>query len=308
MVVEVNTSRTMEKTYAMIKPDAVSAGASENILQEIELAGFSVITKSRVKLTPQRAAEFYAEHKGKHFYENLVSFMSSGPVIGLVLAKENAISEWRSLMGPTNSQIAREQKPSCLRAKYGTDGTQNACHGSDSVTSAAREIRFFFPHLILDPLPDPSAAKKYIMKELQPTLVQGLTALCKGKPSADKMEAITWLAHWLLDNNPNKPRKVKKEELELRPEDEEDDVNFGKKMSETGDRTVEEMEEDLAATKVQAHFRGYVSRKNQAKARKEGPKVVVQAHEMTEEDLAATKVQASFRGHQDRKKVKGMKK
>jgi len=139
----------------------------------------------------------------------------------------------------------------------------------------------------------------------QPTLVKGLTALCKGKPSADKMEAITWLAHWLLDNNPNKPRKVGEKELELDPEQEEDDENFGKNVDKGENRSVEEMEEDLAATRVQAHFRGYQARKNTKK--KEAPKVVIQSTEMSEEDKAATKVQSSYRGMQARKYVKDKK-
>ena len=149
------------------------------------------------QLTPQRAQDFYGEHKGKSFFETLVNFMTSGPVYALVLAKQNAIKEWRSLMGPTNSNTARAEKPKrycildklqsiateswlaglllqalynllfahvlllaaevallgnkvwfcSLRALYGTDGTQNATHGSDSPASAAREIRFFFPQL-----------------------------------------------------------------------------------------------------------------------------------------------------------------
>lgn len=294
----------MQKTFAMIKPDAVSAGYHHNILQELELAGFAIVSKARVQLTRARAAEFYAEHKGKHFYEKLVDFMSSGPVIALVLAKEEAITGWRTLMGPTNSVVAKEQKPDSLRGKYGTDGTYNACHGADSPASAAREIKFFFPRLILDPLPDPATAKTFIIDHLQPTLVKGLTALCKQKPSADKMEAITWLAHWLLDNNPNKPRTVDHDQLELKPEDEEEgfDLNEGGQV----EKSVEEMEQDLAATRVQSHFRGYQARRNIQK-KKEGPKVSIQTHEMADDEKSAVKIQALYRGHAGRKRVKGLK-
>ncbi|KAL3148410.1 50S ribosomal protein L3 [Trebouxia sp. C0009 RCD-2024] len=136
-----------EKTYAMIKPDALRAGKAEEICQLIEVHGFTIIAKQKLQLTPQRAQDFYGEHKGKPFFETLVNFMTSGPVYALVLAKQNAIKEWRSLMGPTNSNTARAEKPKSLRALYGTDGTQNATHGSDSPASAAREIRFFFPQL-----------------------------------------------------------------------------------------------------------------------------------------------------------------
>lgn len=95
-----------------------------------------------------------------------------------------------------------------LRALYGTDGTRNATHGSDSPTSTAREIAFFFPSLVAEPLPDPGAAQAYIVSHLQPTLVHALTELAKQKPASTPAEAITFLAGWLLDNNPNKPKVV----------------------------------------------------------------------------------------------------
>ncbi|DBB13616.1 hypothetical protein WJX82_009787 [Trebouxia sp. C0006] len=195
-----------EKTYAMIKPDALRAGKAEEICQLIEVHGFTIIAKQKLQLTQQRAQEFYGEHKGKSFFETLVNFMTSGPVYALVLAKQNAIKEWRSLMGPTNSNTARAEKPKSLRALYGTDGTQNATHGSDSPASAAREIRFFFPQLSQEAVVD--GVGQYMESVLQPVLVQGLTVLAKEKPCAHPIEALSFLGQWLLDNNPNKPRVV----------------------------------------------------------------------------------------------------
>lgn len=141
----------------------------QEIKQIIEFSGFSIIAQQKLQvafeplrmpcihiyspllqLTATRAAEFYSEHEGKPFFSNLVSFMTSGPIWAVVLAKPGAIKAWRELMGPTNSIKAREEKPRCLRALYGADGTQNATHGSDSPASAAREIKFFFPTLVLD--------------------------------------------------------------------------------------------------------------------------------------------------------------
>ena len=120
----------------------------------------------------------------------------------LVLAKKDAITAWRSLIGPTQTAKARDEAPGSIRAVYGTDNQKNAVHGSDSPQSAAREIRFFFPDAIVEPLPTDEQAKDYLIKNVNPTLLKGLTALCKRKPE----EPILWLADWLTDNNPNKPR------------------------------------------------------------------------------------------------------
>ena len=162
MTVEVQTWKTLEKTYGMIKPDAVRAGKVDAILKAAEDAGFVVVKTQQQELTPERAGEFYAEHKGKPFYDTLVGFMSSGPIVACCLAKTNAIADWRELMGPTNTIKAKEEAPTSLRARFGTDGTKNATHGSDSPTSAMRELKFFFPNLTLDPVPEGAVAREYI--------------------------------------------------------------------------------------------------------------------------------------------------
>lgn len=107
-------------------------------------AGFLVVNAKMTRLPRGAAEEFYAEHVGKPFYDNLVRFMSSGPTIGLELIADNGISAWRHLLGPTDSSTARSDAPHSIRACFGTDNTRNACHGSDSVQSADREINFFF--------------------------------------------------------------------------------------------------------------------------------------------------------------------
>jgi nucleoside diphosphate kinase len=137
--------KEMQTTFAFVKPDAFENAAV--ILAQAEASGFSILASSSFTLSNLQAAEFYAEHDGKPFYGKLTGFMTSGPVVAMVLQRPCAIAAWRSLIGPTNSLKAVTDSPLSLRARFGTDGTFNACHGSDSVASAAREAGFFFPEL-----------------------------------------------------------------------------------------------------------------------------------------------------------------
>ncbi|MFH1644662.1 MAG: nucleoside-diphosphate kinase [bacterium] len=135
----------MERTLAIIKPDAVNAKATGKIINRIEQEGFNIIAMKKLQLTKDKAEGFYAVHKGKPFLAELVDFMISGPVVVMVLEKENAIKSWRDLMGPTDP--AKATDPNCLRKLYGTNIGFNATHGSDSPETAATEIKFFFPEL-----------------------------------------------------------------------------------------------------------------------------------------------------------------
>ena len=130
-------------TLAIIKPNAVRR--EDEIVELLEQKGFCVLQRRCVRLTSEQASEFYTEHYGKMFFPALVTFMSSGPIIALILAKNNAIEDWRNFMGPTNSMNARIAAPESLRAKYGIDEMRNGFHGSDGSLTAEREIRFFFP-------------------------------------------------------------------------------------------------------------------------------------------------------------------
>lgn len=126
----------------MIKPDCyLNIG---KIIARIQSEGFMINKLKMFKFTPELAAEFYGEHQGKPFYPNLVDFMTSDLCVGMELVRENAIKHWRTLLGPTNTQVAKEQAPNSIRAQYGTDGTKNACHGSDSKPSAKRELDLVF--------------------------------------------------------------------------------------------------------------------------------------------------------------------
>ena len=134
----------MERTFAIIKPDAVRAKNAGKIIDRIEQEGFTIVGMKKLQLTAKQAEDFYAVHKGKPFLPELVAFMTSGPVVVMVLEKHNAIQAWRDLMGPTNPANAGEVT---LRKLYGTDIGCNATHGSDAPETAAQEIKFFFPEL-----------------------------------------------------------------------------------------------------------------------------------------------------------------
>lgn len=129
------------KTFTMIKPDAVRAGNIGNILQMINAAGFRIVALKLTKLSREKAGEFYAVHAERPFYGELVDFMSSGPIVAAVLEKENAVEDFRTLIGATNPANAAE---GTIRAKYATSVGENAVHGSDSDENAAIESAFHF--------------------------------------------------------------------------------------------------------------------------------------------------------------------
>jgi len=133
---------TTSKTYAMIKPDAVHHAGE--IIDRIQQEGFVICQAKKLSLSRANAMKFYAEHEGKLFFEKLIAFMTSGPVIALELMGAKCVSSWRELLGPTKSSVAKDEAPDSIRAIFGTDDTRNACHGSDSDDSASREIGFFF--------------------------------------------------------------------------------------------------------------------------------------------------------------------
>ncbi|OUM62039.1 hypothetical protein PIROE2DRAFT_44691, partial [Piromyces sp. E2] len=136
-----------EKTLALIKPDAYGSGKKDDIVKMIKDNGFNIVAEKEYRMSMDIAKEFYVEHTGKPFFESLTTWMSSAPIYAMNLEKENAVKAWRELMGPTNSEKAREIAPQSIRALYGTDGSQNAVHGSDSFRSAKRELEIIFPEL-----------------------------------------------------------------------------------------------------------------------------------------------------------------
>jgi len=131
-----------EYTLALVKPDAVDK--AEEIVNRIVYEGFVIVQQKKMKLDKAKAEAFYAEHKERGFFGELVEFMCSGDLVALKLERENAIATWRSVMGPTNFETARKEAPDSIRGLYATNMTKNSSHGSDSPQSAKRELDFFF--------------------------------------------------------------------------------------------------------------------------------------------------------------------
>ena len=130
-----------EETLSIIKPDAVERNLSEDIKQEFKKNGFIISKEKKIKLEKNEAEKFYQVHQSKPFYNDLCSYLSSGPIIVMVLEKENAILENRKLMGATDPTKAEE---GTIRKKYGISIDKNSVHGSDSIDNAKIEIDFFF--------------------------------------------------------------------------------------------------------------------------------------------------------------------
>lgn len=132
----------VQKTLAIIKPDAVRQNVIGEIIARIEKSGFKILGLKYIHLTEQQAKAFYEVHKERPFYSDLVKYMTSGPIVPIALEKENAIEDFRKLIGATDPQKAEE---GTIRKLYGTNIEQNAIHGSDSAENGEREVQFFFP-------------------------------------------------------------------------------------------------------------------------------------------------------------------
>ena len=136
----------MERTLAIIKPDAVASGHAGPIIERIEAAGFQIRAMRMVRLTQPQAEGFYAVHRERPFFGQLAQFMSSGPAIVLALDAPDAIRRWRTVMGATNPADAES---GTIRKDFGTSIERNATHGSDAPQTAAFEVGFFFPAMEL---------------------------------------------------------------------------------------------------------------------------------------------------------------
>ncbi len=130
------------RTFTMIKPDAVLDGFTGPIIQQIEEAGFRIVAIRKVHLTPEEAGKFYEVHKERPFYGELCEYMSSNPIIPMIMEKENAVVDFRELIGATDPAKAAE---GTIRKRFARSLSSNAIHGSDSDENAAIEGAFFFP-------------------------------------------------------------------------------------------------------------------------------------------------------------------
>jgi len=131
----------METTLTILKPDSVGAGNTGKIIDHLIQEGFVVKGMKLLRLSQAQAQAFYEVHKERPFYNDLVAFMTSGPVVAAALERDNAVKHLRDVMGATNSE---EAAPGTVRAEFGTNIEKNAIHGSDSPENAAREVSFFF--------------------------------------------------------------------------------------------------------------------------------------------------------------------
>lgn len=131
----------IERTLAILKPDCVRKNLIGTVIAHIEKAGFKILAMKKVRLTKETAGAFYAVHKGRPFYDGLVEFMSSGPCVPIALEKENAVADFRKLIGATDPKDA---EPGTVRKLYADNKGENIVHGSDSVDNGISEIGFFF--------------------------------------------------------------------------------------------------------------------------------------------------------------------
>lgn len=128
-------------TLTMIKPEAMRKGFAGGILKMIQEGGFEIVALKMTQLSKERAEKFYEVHAGRPFYDELVKFMSSGPIVAAVLKKDNAVEDFRALIGSTDPNEAAD---GTIRKSYATNKTMNACHGSDSNDNANLEMNFHF--------------------------------------------------------------------------------------------------------------------------------------------------------------------
>ncbi len=134
----------MERTLSIIKPDGVRRGLIGEVIKRLEAADIKIVAMKMIRMTKKEAQGFYAVHKDKPFFDSLTDFMTSGPIVVMVLQGEDVISRYRKLMGATNY---KEAEPGTIRADFATDIEKNVVHGSDAPETAATEIKYFFSEL-----------------------------------------------------------------------------------------------------------------------------------------------------------------
>eukprot|EP00913_Durusdinium_trenchii_P026721 g25068.t1 len=216
-------SLKLERTLCIVKPDAINHVVA--VKTELEAAGFTILKEKQTSLTEERAREFYRTATKDPAFSAMVKEACSGPCCAMVLYRLEAVTVLKQLMGDASVHVARATRPGSLRARFGRDGQRNALHGSDSLKAAVQDIKFFFPDMGVDPLPDDHEVKDFLFRKsarasmdlqtlsdaqttdfaVDPTFQQlmsnSLIGLCKVKPQG--LDAVKWLANWLAENNPN---------------------------------------------------------------------------------------------------------
>ncbi|NXP70164.1 NDK7 kinase, partial [Ramphastos sulfuratus] len=132
-----------ERTLALIKPDAMPKLGE--LIDIIINAGFTITKAKMMMLSRKEAADFYVDHQSKPFYNELLQFITSGPIVAMEILGDDAVCKWKTLLGPANSAVAQTDAPDSIRVSFGHNGLRNAAHGPDTVASAAQELELFFP-------------------------------------------------------------------------------------------------------------------------------------------------------------------
>lgn len=190
-----------EMTLAIIKPEAFDRRLE--IEKIIRKEHFKIIHKTVVQLTPDQASDFYSDQYGNLSFPKLVLSLSKGPIVVYCLCKDNAINDWKTLLGPSDVPLARKDNPFSLRALFGVEERNlDGLHGSDNRDKSEKEIHFFFPKITVERLRCEQERLDYLNEHVVPVVLEGLVELCRQKPA----DPMIWFADWLLDNNPNKPR------------------------------------------------------------------------------------------------------
>ena len=201
----------LEGTLAIIKPDAYARRIEieERIMKE----GFLLVEKKRLRFTRELAEEFYEDHREEPYFGDLLDYMTSGDSMALCLGRENGVSHWRNVIGPTRVSEARKTASRSIRAMFGDshNDLKNAVHGSESSRSAGREIDLIFPSILGDSeginfsesikqsiSHVTEEQKLYLARYVVPTLQQGLVVMYRTQPD----QPLLWLADWLRKNNP----------------------------------------------------------------------------------------------------------
>eukprot|EP00163_Fabomonas_tropica_P001464 TRINITY_DN110_c0_g1_i1.p1 TRINITY_DN110_c0_g1~~TRINITY_DN110_c0_g1_i1.p1 ORF type:complete len:1356 (+),score=541.37 TRINITY_DN110_c0_g1_i1:948-5015(+) len=188
----------MQRAFVLVKPDAMSLGSVEAILSIIEdHDDLYIVEQQQFSLSAERVAEIFP-----HFDSADVDFISTGPVLAVSVLGPNAIADVNALIGPADPSEAQASDSTTLRAMYGTDSVRNAVYASQTEQQANLDTKYFFPNVVLDPIPSTQAAHEYLGISVNDTLVAALTELSKARPA----EPLTWLGQWLLENNPNQAR------------------------------------------------------------------------------------------------------
>ncbi|VUZ43131.1 unnamed protein product [Hymenolepis diminuta] len=202
---EMSPEITIDRTLAIFKSDARKKEVS--LVDILTKACITVTNRRFVKLSPEQAMEFYRDRKDEDDFTKLVEDLSRDIVLVMVFAKTNIIDIWKDIV---TYPITKDTQNDLAQKFWNEFGSldDSAFHASETKSDADKEIRFFFPNTIAEPIQSAETAKDYLNKTVLPTLLPGLTEVCKRKP----LDPIVFLSDWLLRNNPNQPRTNDEEE------------------------------------------------------------------------------------------------